>query len=116
MQDRVCEITESESSDFLGFRKYQREAEYFRKLSFSESAGAREGSVRDGTGLQFYSQYSRRELRLISCDWEQFLEVERRPEDRYDLAEDILVSCNSITRVRDFTRLATAFCALVSKL
>lgn len=53
---------------------------------------------------------------MSSCDWEQFLELEQRMEDRYDLADGVFVSRASMARDDGHAHLASELCVLVRKL
>lgn len=68
MQDRVCEMTELDLSDFLAVRESQHEAESPRGGSFPESGGAEERSFGGGTELQSCNQNSRGKSHLTPCD------------------------------------------------
>lgn len=60
--------------------------------SFVENTPARDEGGFKPTELHLRDLHHRKELHLISCEEQQFLEVKQQAEDRYDLFDGILVS------------------------
>lgn len=106
----------SDSSDCVGFRKFQREAESHSAALFVEKTGAQEGGVSESPDLQFQDHYNRGELHLNPCDWGQFLQMKQRAEDRYDLVDSLLVSRVGMTRDYDSSHLISALFKLINQI
>lgn len=65
-------MTKLDPGDFLRAHEIQHEVESLRGVFFSESTGARTGSVHSGTRLQFCNQYSREKLHLTRMNDRSF--------------------------------------------
>lgn len=104
-------MADSESSDCVGFCESQREADRHRAWSFVESARAQVESVLEPTELQSRNQFHRWKLPSnTSCNREQFLNVQHRVDDRYDLMDEILVSRAGMAKRDEHSRLTNAPC------
>lgn len=60
-------------------------------------------------------KYDHGKLYLVPCSWQQVLEDGQRAEDRYDLVDDISVSCVGMADDDDHTPLIGALRGPISK-
>lgn len=100
----------------MSVRGSPREAEIHKAPSNVENRKARDKVVLRSTELQSRHEYHCGELHMTPCDWQQFLKVEQRHEDRYDLENGILVSGVGMAGDRDRTCLTGALRELKSRL
>lgn len=105
----------SDSGDCVGNCGLKRKADNHRAQLSVDSTTARNEGVAKPTELETRNRCCRGELHLAPSDGQQFLEVEQRPEDRYDWVDDTLVSVAGMTKNGENTRLSSAHCELRSR-
>lgn len=104
----MCRAEQSDSSYCVEVCGSEQNADCYRARSSVQNTRDREGSVLKRTELQCRYHYHCGELHLILCNWQQFLELEQKTHDRYDLVNGCLVFRGGAAGDDDHTYLGSA--------
>lgn len=98
------------------FVDLSKKSDSHRAQSFVESTWTQKKGVFQPTELQLHRPSHCGELQLTACNLRQFLHMEHRAEDKYDLVSVFLVYCVATAENIDQIRLIFALYVVISRI